>query len=193
MRLRVGFGRRDEGLLWQARRDACAFSAASSATAPPAPPLLLGTIIGGCRGRCKGVFVRLLACPLANLFRAWFLWRAERRRFRSLFPGAEGRGGMRFAGSFGRRNGQLHAQSRERVRCLLLPIAAAEALRGDRVPLDGLVVSRGFLFNRSELPRNHGVAGTLEKFRKLCRRVGAVFRFADSRLNLAPVSHGGAL
>src|ERR1700675_639775 len=193
MLLPVGFGRRDEGLLWQRRRDGSAFPAASSATTPPARPLLLGAIITGCRGRRKGVFVRLLAYPIANLFRAWFLWCAQRRPFRSHFPGAEVRGGMRFAGSFGRRNGQLHAQSREGVRCLLLPIATAEALRSDRVPLHGLVVSRGFLFNRSELPRHHGVAGTLEKFRKLCRRVGTVLRFADSRLNLAPVGHGGAL
>ena len=87
--------------------------------------------------------------------------------------------------------GNGRAQARQRFFCFFLPVRAAETLRGDREPLHGVLISFGFFFDDAELPGNHRVVRALIKLGKFRFCVGAVLRFADTRLNLPPVSHGG--
>ena len=86
---------------------------------------------------------------------------------------------------------QWSAQARQCFFCFFLPVRAAESFRGDREPLHGVLISFGFLFDDTELPGDHRVAGALIQLGKFCFCVGAVLRFANTRLNLPPISHGG--
>ena len=88
---------------------------------------------------------------------------------------------------------QFDSESRERFFGLLPPVGATKSLRRNRVPVSRFFFMFGFLFNSAELPRNHCVARALIEFVEFRLRVGAVFRLADARLDLPPISHVGAL
>ena len=85
------------------------------------------------------------------------------------------------------------AEAHKRFLGSLFPVGAAEALRSDGVPTNRFVVSSRLFLDRPKLPRHHRVARALEKLGELRGCVGAVFGFADPRLDLPPVGHGGAL
>lgn len=86
---------------------------------------------------------------------------------------------------------QWSSQARQCFFCFFLPVRATESFRGDRKPLHGVLISFGFLFDDTELPGDHRVAGALIQLGKFRFCVGAVLRFANTRLNLPPISHGG--
>src|SRR5579875_988280 len=84
---------------------------------------------------------------------------------------------------------EWRAQPRQCLFGFFPPIGAPESLRGDRVPLCGLVLTRGFFFDCAEFPRNHRVAGALIQFREFRRRIAPVLCLANSRLDLTPICH----
>ena len=88
-----------------------------------------------------------------------------------------------------RRSRYRSAQAFQRLLGLLFPFRAAEALRGDGVPLDSLIAVAGAFLNDGEFVGGHRVARARIKRGKLRGRIGASFGFADARLNLLPVTH----
>ncbi len=163
-----------------------AFAPASTTAAPPAAPLPFFSIaIAGGSGWLR------IGLGGGRLIRGiWnFAQRENRSRlFTFLRPGC---GRLSAGCRAGNRQGET--QPRERFFGFLFPIGTAKALSGDCVPAPRFLVVLGLLFDCGELPRHHSVASTVEKLGKLCVCVGAIFRFADPRLDLPPISHGAAL
>lgn len=181
---------------WQpgsSARDAFAM-ASTPAAATAATFFLRATSGGGCvsafgclrGGRFGGIFVRIFG-NVGNL--------AEDRKLNfafTLFANAGANCG-RFLGRRISRSGERDSQASERFFGFLFPVSAPEALGGDDVPAASFVGAAGFFFDRAEFPRHHCVAGALVKFGKFGGRVGAIFRLADARLDLSPISHVEAL
>ena len=84
-------------------------------------------------------------------------------------------------------------QSRQRFFCFCAPLRAAKALRCGGIPASGLGVIPSFLLPRRQLERDHRVTSALVQFRQLRRRITAGFSFANSCLDLSPISHARAL
>ncbi len=117
------------------------------------------------------------------------------RRFIAFFRVRMCRSAMIFAARCGFRasNGEFCAEPRQRLFRLLLPFGAAESLRGNGVPFHGFGLDERFLLQQRELPCHHRVVRALVELGEFCVRVRGIFRLADTRLDLAPISHGEAL
>jgi hypothetical protein len=70
-----------------------------------------------------------------------------------------------------------------------LPLRPPETLGSGRVPPCRLLILPALFMVAGELKRHHGVARTLIERCELSRRIGGYFGFADTRLDLAPVTH----
>ncbi len=91
------------------------------------------------------------------------------------------------------RSGKLPSQAYQGLFSFFLPVGTAEVLGCNRVPVPCLLFVLGLFFKRAEFPCDHRITGACIKIGELGGSVGAVFGFADSSLDLSPVSHVGAL
>ncbi len=89
----------------------------------------------------------------------------------------------------GTSNWHRRSQPRQSFFRFLLPLAAPEPLRGNRIVANRSFEVSCLLLDHRHFPRHHPVMCFGEQLAQLDEWIGAGFRFADSCLNLSPVSH----
>jgi hypothetical protein len=124
------------------------------------------------------------------MFAGTFLRRLQNELTGAIFHGF-GAGRWLGAGRFHGRN--RGAETSERFRNFLFPFDAAKSFAGGCIPAHGFFDVPHFLLKHTQLEGHHSIVSFFEEFREFLRGFGAVFRFANARLDLPPIGHGEAL